>query len=225
VEGQGHLKFRRVGTGLQSRTHPGGTTDSAIPHCRNQEGHKPGRHITMSRNSGEALVTTATISDDLLDKIEHAFLALGDHGFNFVFEDARSLIEGIDDPDVASAELRELARLVELSGHQTGRKVYYDLATPITGTEADEFMSDASARRLSGSFSVAGYHNGLMVDASEDDAKLPFGATRVNRSGYLAGIIFRSADACYLANDPPEPGVTINHLNEEEPSYLLGEHS
>lgn len=179
----------------------------------------------MSRNSGEALVATATISDDLLDKIEYAFVALGDHGFNFVPEEARSLIEDIDDPDVASDELRELARLVELSGHQTGRKVYYGLATPVTSTEADELMSDASARRLAGSFSVAGHHNGLMVDASEDDAKLPFRATRVNCGGYLAGTIFRSEDACYLANDPPEPGVTINHLDEDEPSYVLGEHS
>lgn len=177
----------------------------------------------MSCNSREAFSSHATISDDLLDKVEYAFTALGDHGFNFLPGDALGLIDGFGDPDVASAELRELARLVELSGRQTGRKSYYDLASPITSTEADELMSDASARRLAGSFCVVGYHNGLMVDGGADEAKLPFSATRINRRGYGAATIFRSEGACYVANDPPEPGVKVYGVNDDDRAHVRGE--
>ena len=76
---------------------------------------------------------------------------------------------------------------------------------------------------LPGSFMVEKLNGGSTIITRSDDDDLPFKAYRFIREGHIPATFYGSRDKGYLVNDPPEPGVTVDDLDDHSRAYVRGE--
>ncbi|KKB85802.1 hypothetical protein VW29_05780 [Devosia limi DSM 17137] len=76
-------------------------------------------------------------------------------------------------------------------------------------------LDPETTEMLPGSYTVKHLANGTLIERSDGD-DLPFSATLFTCAGYIPVTFFGSKTAGYLVNDPPEPGVTIDELDDHD---------
>lgn len=79
-----------------------------------------------------------------------------------------------------------------------------------------------SVEMLPGSFSIERMANATVIFRSDDD-DLPFRGVRLTCEGYVPVIFYGSDRRGFLVSDNPEPGVTIDDLNEDDRAKVRGE--
>lgn len=79
-----------------------------------------------------------------------------------------------------------------------------------------------SVEMLPGSFSIERLANATVIFRSDDD-DLPFRGVRLTCEGYVPATFYGSNEKGFLISDQPEPGVTIDDLNDDDRAHVWGE--
>lgn len=95
----------------------------------------------------------------------------------------------------------------------------------IPGEMPISFLPDR-AETLRGTFGVETLGDGKTIVTRADGSGLPFVAQRFECAGHVPVTAFLPIDGSgtgYLINDPPEPGVTVDDLDDHGWAYVRGE--
>ena len=77
---------------------------------------------------------------------------------------------------------------------------------------------------LPGSFLVERLANATVVIRSHED-DLPFRGVRLTCGGYVPVTVYVSDEKCFRISDNPEPGITVDHLDDGDRAYVWGRRS